>query len=236
MAHVDTTPEATGGRPAPNRLAAMRRGYDAVGLDVGSVAPTWLEQFERWLDEAIAEQAPEPNAMTLATVDADGRPSARTVLCKRVDSRGLVFFTNLRSRKGMALAADPRVALTFCWLTVQRQVCITGDAESVDRAQTEAYAQSRPRGSQLSVWASPQSAVIADRDFLTTRKAAAEGRYEGAPVPVPPFWGAFRVLPRTVEFWAGRPDRLHDRVRFRRRGDALGSADDGGWVVERLAP
>jgi pyridoxamine 5'-phosphate oxidase len=225
MAHVD-----------PSDLAAMRRTYDGVALDPATVAASWLTQFRGWLADAVVAQVPEPNAMTLATVDADGRPSSRTVLCKAVDERGLVFYANHRSRKGQALKADPRAALTFPWLPIQRQICITGDVEQATRAETEAYARSRPRGSQIGAWVSHQSAVIASRDQLDARREELERRFAGSDVPVPDFWGGFRVLPLTVEFWSGHPDRLHDRVRYKRTDGRPGDAGDGRWVIERLAP
>jgi pyridoxamine 5'-phosphate oxidase len=227
MAHVESTPD----------LAAMRRAYDAAGIDPATVALSWRVQFAGWVQDAFDAQLPEPNAMTVATVDADGRPSCRTVLCKRVDDRGFVFFTNRDSRKGRALRANPRAALTFVWLALQRQVCVTGNVEEVSRGETLQYARQRPRGSQLSAWASPQSSVIASREVLTERRDELERELAGSEdVPVADFWGGFRVLPITVEFWSGRPDRLHDRVRYRRADGVPGDADDSGWVTERLAP
>jgi pyridoxamine 5'-phosphate oxidase len=226
MAHVRSPPD----------LAAMRRTYDGDGLDPASVAVTWRLQFEAWLNDAVDAELADPNAMILATVDENGRPSARTVLCKGVDDRGLVLFTNLASRKGKALRADPRAALTFPWLPLKRQVCVTGDVEELSREETERYARSRPRGSQLAAWVSRQSEVITSRAELTTRQAELEERFAGSDVPVPDFWGGFRVLPLTVEFWSGRLDRLHDRVRYSRTDAVPGTASDGRWVIERLAP
>lgn len=226
MAHVQPPPD----------LAGIRRSYEGTALDPATVARSWSRQLEAWLEDAVAAGMPDPTAMTLATVDADGRPSARTVLCKGIDDRGVVFFTNRHSRKGRALHADSRAALTFVWLPLHRQVCITGDAGEVSREQTEAYVRSRPRGSQLSAWASRQSEVIVARDELVRRRDELEQHFAGADIPVPEFWGGYRVSPLTVEFWSGRPDRLHDRVRYRRSDGVAGTAGDGRWVIERLAP
>jgi pyridoxamine 5'-phosphate oxidase len=209
---------------APPRFGGMRRAYDGPALDEASLAPTWLEQFERWFAEARGLR--ERNAMVLATASADGAPSARSVLLKAVDQHGFVFFTNLRSRKGQDLAANPRAALVFPWVTLQRQVIVTGRAELLPDADNDAYFASRPLGSQLSAAVSPQSAVIASRAELeAARERLAAG---GGAVPRPPHWGGVRVVPDAVEFWQGRPERLHDRLRFRR--------DGGRWTVERLAP
>lgn len=211
------------------RLAGMRRSYELAGLDEADLAPTWPAQFERWLEEAVAGGITEPNAMVLATADAAGHPSARTVLLKGVDARGFVLYTNLGSRKGAQATANPWAALTFPWIDLQRQVGVTGRAERVTDAESDAYFASRPRGSQLGAHASPQSSVVASRAALEERLAALDARWpEGTAVPRPPQWGGLRVVADSVEFWQGRPDRLHDRLRFRAVGD--------GWVVERLAP
>ncbi|MHB8342420.1 MAG: pyridoxamine 5'-phosphate oxidase [Mycobacteriales bacterium] len=193
-------------------------------------APGWLAQFRGWLAEAQQEPGiAEPTAMVLATADADGRPSARTVLCKEVDERGLVFYTNLRSRKGWELAENPRASVVFPWYPLRRQVVVLGDVEQVERGQTGAYARSRARASQVSAWASRQSEVIGSREQLEERFAELDRRWpQGTPVPVPPFWGGWRLRPASVEFWVGRRDRLHDRLRYRR--------DGASWVIERLAP
>lgn len=216
-------------------VAALRRNYRRDGFDRADLAETWRDQFEAWLHDAVAGDVVEPNAMTLATVDADGRPSARTVLLKGIGERGLVFFTNRTSRKGQALSADPRAALVVPWIALERQVCVTGDVEEISRAETISYASSRPRGSQLGAWISHQSRVIEGRAELERRRIELERRF-GADVPVPEFWGGYRVLPLTVEFWQGREDRLHDRLRFRRVDGRPGAAGDDGWAVERLAP
>jgi pyridoxamine 5'-phosphate oxidase len=213
----------------PDLLAAMRHAYQRDGLDEGALAADWLTQFRRWLADAVRAALAEPNAMVLATATTDGRPSARTVLLKGVDERGFVFYTHHTSRKGTELAANPVASLVFPWHPMQRQVIIGGAVERVDDAESDAYFASRPYGSRLGALASPQSAVIGSRAELETARAELAARYpEGTPVPRPASWGGLRVVPDTVEFWQGRPDRLHDRLRFRRAG--------GGWVVERLGP
>ncbi len=207
----------------------MRREYTARGpLREEELAPDWPAQFGRWFAEASAAGLPEPNAMVLATAGPDARPSTRTVLLKGYDHRGFVFFTNYSSRKGAELAANPHASLLFPWFAVQRQVVVCGAAERIDRAETDAYFASRPRGSQLGAWASSQSQVVADRTAVEAGLAAAVARFGAGPVPAPPHWGGLRVVPETVEFWQGGANRLHDRLRYRRTGAA--------WVVERLAP
>lgn len=211
------------------RLADMRRSYELAGLDEGELAATWLQQFERWLADAVAAGLTEPNAMVLATADALGAPSARTVLLKAVDTRGFVLYTNFGSGKGTEARENPQAALTFPWIELQRQVCVTGRIEPVAREEADAYFASRPRGSQLGAHASPQSSVIDGRQPLERRLAELEATWADATsVPRPPHWGGLRVVPAAVEFWQGRPNRLHDRLRFR--------SADAGWLVERLAP
>lgn len=206
----------------------MRRDY-AVARELAEVdlAPDWVSQFARWFAEAAAAGLAEPNAMVLATADAEGRPSARTVLLKGYDQRGFTFFTNYDSRKGGELAANPNASLVFPWFAMHRQVVASGTASRVDRAETEAYFATRPRGAQLGAWASPQSTVIAGRPVLDEALAEVARRFPDR-VPPPPHWGGFRLAPHSVEYWQGRADRLHDRLRYRHNGQ--------GWIVERLAP
>jgi pyridoxamine 5'-phosphate oxidase len=207
-------------------VADLRRDYARAGLSESDLAPTWLEQFDRWF--AQAADLTEPNAVVLATATPQGVPSARTVLLKAYDERGLVVFTNLGSRKGREALANPVATLLFPWIDLERQVTVEGRVEQVPRSDTEAYFRSRPRGSQIGAWVSRQSSVLPGRDVLEQRRAELEERFAGAEVPVPDFWGGLRVVPSAVEFWQGRPSRLHDRLRYRRQDDA--------WIVERLAP
>lgn len=218
----------TGDTVAP---AAMRNEYAAdQGLSETDLAPDWHTQFDRWFAEAVAFPLPEPNAMVVATADAAGRPSGRTVLLKGYDPEGFVFYTNYDSRKGAEAAVNPWASLVFPWFPMQRQVVVSGQLERVDRAETEAYFASRPRGSQLGAWASAQSRVIPDRAALDDAYEAVAERFAGVErIPAPPHWGGLRVRPASVEFWQGRASRLHDRLRFRR-------TDGGDWVTERLAP
>ncbi|MEU5786217.1 pyridoxamine 5'-phosphate oxidase [Micromonospora purpureochromogenes] len=209
----------------------MRNEYAAdLGLSEADLAADWYTQFDRWFADAVAAGLPEPNAMVVGTADAAGRPSGRTVLLKGYDPEGFVFYTNYTSRKGGEATANPHASLVFPWFPMQRQVVVAGPVERVDRAETEAYFASRPRGSQLGAWASAQSRVIPARAALDEAYEAVVARFaDVAQIPAPPHWGGFRVRPESVEFWQGRVSRLHDRLRFRR-------ADGGDWVVERLAP
>ncbi|MQA03954.1 MAG: pyridoxamine 5'-phosphate oxidase [Streptosporangiales bacterium] len=210
----------------------MRRAYAAAGLAETELAPDPMTQFDRWFADATAarEVLAEPNAMVVATADEDGRPSSRTVLMKGYDEHGFVFYTNYRSRKGRELAANPRASATFPWIHLERQVIVCGDVEQVTREESAAYFAVRPRGSQLGAWASEeQSAPVASRDVLEDRYERLQHRWpEDVEVPLPDFWGGFRIRPLTVEFWQGRGDRMHDRLRYTRT--------DGGWRVERLNP
>jgi len=209
--------------------AGMRRDYSERGALLESdLAADWITQFSAWFAEAAAAGLPEPNAMIVATADPEGRPSARTVLLKGYDERGFVFYTNYTSRKGVEALANPYAGVVFPWFPMQRQVIVTGAVEKVSRAETEAYFATRPRGSQLGAWASPQSTVLPDRAAVDEGLAAAIERFGDGPVPAPPHWGGLRVVPATVEFWQGRSNRLHDRLRWRRHDD--------DWVIERLAP
>ncbi|AGL14035.1 pyridoxamine 5'-phosphate oxidase [Actinoplanes sp. N902-109] len=208
----------------------MRRDYrERDALLETDLAADWPAQFGRWFADALEFALPEPNAMIVATADTSGRPSARTVLLKAYDERGFVFFTNYTSRKGTEALANPQAGIVFPWHPMQRQVLVSGTVDKVDRAETEEYFASRPRGSQLGAWASPQSQVVAGRDAIDARLAETIERFGAAgEVPAPPHWGGLRVVPETVEFWQGRTNRLHDRLRYRRTAD--------GWIVERLAP
>jgi pyridoxamine 5'-phosphate oxidase len=214
--------------PTSVDLAQLRRDYSRRGLLEAELAPDPLEQFRMWLGEAVAHELLEPNAMTLATVDAEGQPWSRTVLLKACDERGFVFFTNYHGAKARHLAHEPRCALTFWWAAHERQVNVTGRVEKVSRAETEAYFAVRPLASRLGAWASMQSEVLAGREPLEKAYEEVSARF-GDEVPAPPHWGGYVVLPATVEFWQGRQSRLHDRLRYTRQAD-------GPWKVERLAP
>ncbi len=210
-------------------LSDQRRTYARAVLDESHAASDPLDQFRRWYAEADAAELREPNAMTLATAAADGMPSARIVLLKGVDETGLLFFTDDRSRKGRDLLVNPRAAVVFHWPELERQVRITGGVERIGADASTAYFHSRPRGSQLGAWASQQGAPLADRGVLEARLAEVTARFEGSEVPLPPYWGGFRIVPREVEFWQGRPDRLHDRLLYSR-------SPDGAWQLARLSP
>lgn len=211
--------------------AAMRKQYRAEGLDEGELAGHPMVQFANWFRLAAAEGAVfEPNAMVVSTADAEGRPSSRTVLMKAYDEQGFVFYTNYASRKARDLAKNPYVSLLFPWHAIARQVIVTGTARRTGRDETVAYFRTRPHGSQLGAWASAQSSVIGSRAELDAAYAELSSRYpEGEQVPVPPDWGGFRVAPQSVEFWQGRRNRLHDRLRYV-------AEPDGSWRVERLSP
>jgi len=211
-------------------IADLRREYHGASLTEADVDPDPFRQFQRWLHEAVQAELPEPTAMTLATVAADGTPAARIVLLKGVDAGGFLFFTNYQSRKGAELAARPAAALLFHWVELQRQVRIEGVASKAAPEVSDAYFASRPYLTRLGAWASPQSRVIPDREWLEQELAAARERFaaQGEHVPRPPHWGGYRVAPISLEFWQGRASRLHDRLRYWR--------DGAHWRLERLAP
>ena len=206
----------------------QRIEYRQGRLDESTVADEPLGQFREWYQAAMAAAVPEPNAMTLATTAADGGPSARVVLLKGVDDRGFVFFTDYRSQKGTELQHRPRAALVFFWQPLERQVRVGGSVERVTRAESEAYFDSRPEGSKAGAWTSRQSSTIPDRSALERALAETEARFRDQAVPCPPYWGGYRVVPDSVEFWQGRPSRLHDRIRYRREA--------GVWIRDRLSP
>jgi len=214
--------------PPPNEsLAALRKSYERAELDEAHSEADPLAQFGRWLGEAIGAQVPEPNAMTLATVGSDLRPSSRIVLIKGYDARGIVWYTNYDSRKGQELAGNPFAALQFHWVELERVVRIEGRVEKTSAEESDAYFASRPLDSRIGAWASPQSQVIGGREVLVKNAAAAAARYLLSP-PRPPHWGGYRLVPDRWEFWQGRKSRLHDRLRYR--------LEDGAWIRERLAP
>lgn len=208
-------------------LSEMRRTYRADSLAEAELAPTWLEQLQRWLHDSVQAGIAEPNAMVLATADADRAPSARTVLLKGLDDHGLTFFTNLRSRKAQEIGVNPRATALFPWIALQRQVIVEGAVETVAADLSDEYFASRPRGSAIAASISPQSRPVESREELESMYAAAAAEHRDA-VPRPQWWGGLRLKPDTVEFWQGRPDRLHDRLRYRHTA--------GQWIVERLGP
>ena len=208
-------------------LAALRTEYKKARLDKGDLPDDPIAAFRQWFADAERAQVPEPTAMTLATVAADGTPSARIVLLKGLEGGGFTFFTDFRSRKGKDLDAHPRACLLFFWHALERQVRITGDVTQIAEAEAAKYYQSRPLGSRIGAWASEQSSVIPDRGVLEARVAAMAQKFGDHP-PLPPHWGGYRVMPEEIEFWQGRESRLHDRLRYVK--------DETGWVVERLSP
>jgi pyridoxamine 5'-phosphate oxidase len=218
---------------APDKRAELwgrRVQYETAGIDIGDVDADPVAQWHRWHDEASEGGVAEPNAMTVATVDADGVPDARIVLVRTVDESGLVFFTNYESAKSRQFDAVPAASAVFSWLDLHRQVRLRATVQRVSDAESDAYFASRPRASQLGAWASPQSDEIADRSVLEEQVIAFDERFADHPVPRPPHWGGWRLVPFEWEFWQGRPSRLHDRLRYRRDGV------DAPWTISRLAP
>jgi pyridoxamine 5'-phosphate oxidase len=213
------------------KLADLRQEYMRAGLSEAQIEQDPFRQFQRWFDDALAAKLPLPNAMTLATVDPDGDPSARIVLLKGVEDGGFVFFTNYRSRKGRELAARPAACLVFQWSDLERQVRVDGAVHRVSAAASDAYFASRPLGARLSAWASAQSEKVASRSVLESSMDAVRAQHGDNP-PRPSHWGGYRVMPHAIEFWQGRADRLHDRLRYARDGKDA----QAGWKLERLAP
>ncbi len=211
------------------RVGNLRQSYNSGFLLEQAVNPNPILQFQAWLQDAVAAQILEPNAMTLATVTAEGKPSARIVLLKDFDERGFVFYTNFQSRKGQELDQTPAAALVFWWDKLERQVRIEGSITKVSEAEADNYFHSRPKGSQLGAWVSHQSQVIEGREDLEHRLSALEQEYDARPIPRPAYWGGYRLAPSTFEFWQGRPNRLHDRLCYRQNNLA-------GWTIERLSP
>lgn len=210
-------------------VADLRKEYTKAGLSEGDAAPNPFQQFQKWFDQALSAQLMEPNAMTLATATPEGKPRARVVLLKDFDERGFAFYTNYQSHKGQELVQNPWATLVFWWAELERQVRIEGRVEKVSAEESDTYFHSRPLGSQLGAWASQQSLVISGREELEGRLQALKDEYENRQVPRPPHWGGFRVIPTAIEFWQGRPSRLHDRLLYQLK-------EDGSWGILRLSP
>lgn len=212
----------------PSAISDLRKDYTLHGLDKVDVSPNPIEQFQIWFEAALVAGVPEPNAMHVSTVTADGRPDGRIVLIKDVSAAGFVFYTNYQSRKGRDLIERPFAALTFFYPELERQIRIEGRVEKVSADESDAYFNSRPRGSQIGAWVSNQSTLVDSRDVLESRQRELEAQFDGQPIPRPPHWGGFIVIPDALEFWQGRPSRLHDRIRYRKEGQ--------NWLIERLSP
>ena len=210
-------------------ITNIRKEYTLTGLNECDVDNSPLVQFKKWFDDAVGAEVVEPNAMTLATVGKDGRPSARIVLLKGIEKDGFVFYTNYESRKGHALSENPYAALVFLWPELSRQINITGRVEKVSREESEAYFRTRPLGSQIGAWVSRQSRVAESRDVIEKRFEELLREFQDKQVPLPPYWGGFRLMPDSIEFWQGRPNRLHDRFAYTRQADKT-------WSIQRLSP
>jgi pyridoxamine 5'-phosphate oxidase len=208
-------------------IAEIRKEYTFAGLRRADLHPDPIQQFKNWFQAAISAGVAEPNAMTLSTVDADGQPSSRIVLLKDIDARGFAFYTNYHSRKGRELAANPRAALTIFWPGLERQVCVRGATEKTGREESELYFKSRPLGSRLGAWVSSQSTPIPSREYLEQKLKEATAKHGDNP-PIPPYWGGYVLRPDWIDFWQGRPSRLHDRFAYTRAGDS--------WKIDRLSP
>jgi pyridoxamine 5'-phosphate oxidase len=215
-------------KPVSISLADLRAEYTQAGLEARDLDPNPFRQFQTWFEQALKSGLREPNAMVLATASATAQPSIRIVLLKGIDERGFTFFTNYRSRKGIELESNVHAALNFPWIELERQVNVIGTVTRVSSEESLAYFKSRPRGNRLGAWASPQSEVIADRSVLEKRMQELESQH-GADIPLPPHWGGYRLRPSEIEFWQGRPNRLHDRFRYSLQRDQ-------NWRVDRLAP
>ncbi|WP_020599722.1 pyridoxamine 5'-phosphate oxidase [Spirosoma panaciterrae] len=212
----------------PSAISELRNEYTLNGLDIADVLTDPVAQFRVWFDAALQAKVPEPNAMHVSTVTNEGRPDGRIVLLKDISDDGFTFYTNYESRKGRELSHQPFACLTFFYPELERQIRIEGRVEKVSNEDSDAYFGSRPRGSQIGAWVSHQSEVIGSREVLEIRQRELEAQFAGQAVPRPPYWGGFRVVPDALEFWQGRPSRLHDRIRYRKV--------DGAWVIERLSP
>lgn len=210
-------------------IADMRKEYTQRSLDVRDVAHDPIKQFTQWFEEAQNAQVPEPNAMHLSTVSAEGKPSGRIVLLKGIENRQFLFYSNYQSRKGKEIDQSPFVALTFFWAELERQVRIEGTTSQLDEQTSTEYFHSRPRASQIGAWTSPQSEPIEDRSILDERKESFDQKFEDQEVPKPPHWGGYAITPTVIEFWQGRPSRLHDRILYQK-------TPDGSWQIQRLAP
>jgi pyridoxamine 5'-phosphate oxidase len=210
-------------------IADLRKDYTLENLNEEEIDKNPFIQFKVWVNQSVAAQLPEPNAMTLATCTPDGKPSARMVLLKDIDEQGFVLFTNYQSQKGQEISVNPQAALVFWWAELERQVRIVGTVEKISSAQSDSYFEVRPPFSRLGAWASNQSQVIANRDVLEAQLIEFQRQYENQEVPRPPHWGGFRVIPQEIEFWQGRSSRLHDRLRYT-------LVDNGNWKIERLSP